>query len=377
MIHLPINTYTAKMPPSKRRSTPYKSPPSPTFKWWENNQWAQAGAGSQPVQETITYQPALNRIAQLAALKHLEDPKGCLGELSGKEAAKFVGQQPPGQNNQRLVTQSQHNLDQRQLFGAQSEPNSPFKTDNSTKNSSGRSSINPLARNHATTFNGFQTDDPQAFHQKFGNAGPGNSRPVSKPGIRGGGGARESRHAAGNPLEGWGQVNWAKPRNRHFDSDDVPEPTVHGDGIVETSAEDIRFPPSHTPQQNPLKLGTSDGGRVFYHLLYQNTTPPFDPKNVIKAAKRARKAMGPSADPQSKITQACKSGEMKMISEGSRGTIWRVDELCPEVVGCALEMSVVRLQDGNHHRFELFGVGLKEHKDDILLISSMVHELEG
>ncbi|KAF2637888.1 hypothetical protein P280DRAFT_552021 [Massarina eburnea CBS 473.64] len=134
---------------------------------------------------------------------------------------------------------------------------------------------------------------------------------------------------------------------------------------------DTRFPPPHISSSTPRKLTTDDGRRLFYTLLYQNACADAKEmeKSLVDEAKKNRKLMSKDENPKMKCIQAFQSKKLELVSTGPRGKIWRVDDTAMDVVGCLLDMESVQLGAGIRERFELFGIGMKEIYEDILLIS--------
>ncbi|KAF1953135.1 hypothetical protein CC80DRAFT_551525 [Byssothecium circinans] len=240
----------------------------------------------------------------------------------------------------------------------------------------------------------------------------------------GGGGGNNNWSKKGNPLKGWGKDNWAKPRNEGRDPRNVPAATVYEDDepakpppeekkehkrspkpqrrrssprprtppppqqplnpsnpskaptlTLELRAAhphgDIRFPPPNQPYPNPLKILTTNGRRIIYRLLYQNPAPSLDDmrEGIAEECEQARKSMSDEINAKIRVIQAKDTGTLELVSEGPRGKIWKVDHDALEVAGCLLEMETATLAGGIRERFELFGYGMKEFHDDVLLIS--------
>jgi hypothetical protein len=308
---------------------------------------------------------------------------------------------PFGQNGQGGGTRAQSN-------GAFRQPGPSRTVGNAASPQSARGE-DQLWGSHSE-----QNDSPRNFHQD-NNATPPESRPVNDhtTNLRGGAGhGRSNRSGDGggnrrdrkkpdekkdwnskdNPLKDWGKENWAKPRKEGRDPNNVPAATVYDDEPVKAPSKskshstapaltptlreahpggDIRFPPPDTPSPDPRKLITDDGRRIFYSLFYQNSSNKFDDMRdgVADAAKEAREAIPKDQSPQMKAIQAKTSKQLELVSQGPRGSIWRVDDTALDVVGCLLDLDVIKLPGDLRERFELFGIGLKEYHDDILLIS--------
>jgi hypothetical protein len=142
---------------------------------------------------------------------------------------------------------------------------------------------------------------------------------------------------------------------------------------------DTRFPPPnyHNTIQ-PLKMLTSSTyyPRIFYTLILSNSCPEVREiaKDITTNSATARMNMNPDPPALLRIHQAMRARppKLEMLSEGSRGRIWHVADdggKEMEIVGCVLGLGKVKMPDGKMERFRLFGVGHKEIKDDVLLIS--------
>jgi hypothetical protein len=100
-------------------------------------------------------------------------------------------------------------------------------------------------------------------------------------------------------------------------------------------------------------------------------------KDITTNSATARMNMVPNSPALLRIHQSMQARphKMDMLSEGSRGRIWHVDddrEKGLEIVECVLGLGKVKMPDGKMEKFRLFGVGYKEIKDDVLLISESV-----
>lgn len=144
----------------------------------------------------------------------------------------------------------------------------------------------------------------------------------------------------------------------------------------EALRKDYRFPPPFTASPGKLNLTTNDGRSVVYHLLYQNSDPDkWQQGEEFKAAtKEVRKELGEDFDYDKFVEKALRSGKgVRKISSGPRGNIWQISAENVQLVSCLIGMNKVQVkQNGRCERFDLFGEGLKDIDEEVLLISSRV-----
>jgi hypothetical protein len=94
-----------------------------------------------------------------------------------------------------------------------------------------------------------------------------------------------------------------------------------------------------------------------------------------KEKEEAKQQESPRA--RTAIIHAKNTGVLHEISKGPRGTIWQLDEehlhiwKCIEVVQKAASHKAVNMGT-SHEKFEMFGVGLKGIKGDLLLVSQKI-----
>lgn len=139
---------------------------------------------------------------------------------------------------------------------------------------------------------------------------------------------------------------------------------------------DTRWPPpgGHT---RPFHLICTDKGlkkRIYYHLIHENIASEAREwlhEIELTAAEATSKIPDEEAS-QITIMNAFNGKKLRVVSEGKRGKIWILDEGCEEVWARMRSMTeergAVRVMMG-WEKFEVFGVGVKAHKGDVLLVS--------
>jgi hypothetical protein len=239
----------------------------------------------------------------------------------------------------------------------------------------------------------------------------------------------------GDPLANWKKENLAAPRRaphqahdiqasvyddhvpgpRRFEpmsepADIVPQAPPQPQAIPESAATptsrglteedktacphgDMRWPPPNGSYSNPLHLLLDAKGekRIYYDLIYKNRAPEVSfRKQEIKSKaqhnyQQKQSARNNATGEEEKsamrlaIFQAQNSRNLKKVSVGPRGTIWLLDEehvdvwKCIEMVQKSSPHQAVNLGLEGWQKFELFGVGLKGNKDDVLLVSQSVN----
>ncbi|KAF1942091.1 hypothetical protein EJ02DRAFT_183803 [Clathrospora elynae] len=174
--------------------------------------------------------------------------------------------------------------------------------------------------------------------------------------------------------------------------------------------EDTRWPPPNSSIPKPLHLllGDKPDKLIYYHLIHENdASQAKDWRGEIKSkalAAYASKGLavppvskdGKTKDQLKKVKEAAKLQEvgtaksaimsvsmarmlMKEISMGPRGMIWQLDGehlhvwKCIEVVQKAVPSKAVNMEPSlGKLKFEVFGVGLKGIKGDLLMVSQRV-----
>ncbi|KAF1915389.1 hypothetical protein BDU57DRAFT_518333 [Ampelomyces quisqualis] len=139
---------------------------------------------------------------------------------------------------------------------------------------------------------------------------------------------------------------------------------------------DTRWPPLGE-YTRPLHLICEDKGvkkRIYYHLVYDNLAHEareWQRETDAKAAEATSKIPSEEAS-QITIMNAFNGKKLRVISEGERGKIWILDEGCEEVWAMMRSMKeergAVRVTMA-WEAFEVFGVGVKAHLGDVLLVS--------